>query len=156
MSSRCEPVTSWWSAHDEAKRADMLMSRRRLPLQGDTSGALETLTDAEIESAKQELGTIASAIPGYDKWDPRCNGFVCNAGAVGMNISCADAFIAEAKQAYCGVRATDNRRFDRPPQPKRSLRFGKHSQLEAEWHLLRRRACGPINVMSSLERRSTG
>ena len=71
--------------------------------QGDTSGALETLTDADIAAAKQTLGTIASAVPGYNKLDPHCNGFVCNAGAEGINMPCADAFILEAKQAYCGV-----------------------------------------------------
>ena len=72
--------------------------------QGDTSGALYTLTEAEIEQAKGALGQIASAIPGYDKLDPHCNGFVCNEGSVGQQIACDDAFINQKKADYCGVR----------------------------------------------------
>ena len=64
---------------------------------------MKSLTDAEIESTKQQLGTIASAIPGYDKLDPHCNGFICNAGDVGQSGSCDDAFIAQKKADFCGV-----------------------------------------------------
>ena len=72
-------------------------------LQGGPNDALQTLTDAEISATKQQLGSIASAIPGYSKLDPHCNGFVCNAGDVGQDISCDDAFIAQKKDDFCGV-----------------------------------------------------
>lgn len=75
--------------------------------QGHPESAVATLSDAEITQTQSLLGTIASAVPGYDKLDPHCNGFTCNAGSSpGTSGTCDSQFIAQSKTAYCGVRAS--------------------------------------------------
>lgn len=71
-------------------------------MQGDYYGAIKTLTYDQLKDLAVKLKRIASFIPGFDKFDARCNGFKC-AYPTPNGMTCSSAGIAQKKKEFCGV-----------------------------------------------------